>query len=155
MSPYVFASLIGVVAGLRTFAAPAVVSWAAFLGWLDVRATWAEFLGHAGFAFLLLALAVFEMVVFDQLPTTPRRTQPVQFVGRVLSGAFCGAVLGTVAGSQWLGLVLGALGAVLGTLGGYAARTRLAHGERRRDQVVAVAEDAVAVLVAFACVMAV
>lgn len=155
MSPFVFALLIGIVAGLRTFAAPAVVSWAAFLGMLDLRASWAEFLGHAGFAFLLGALAAFEMVVFDQLPSAPSRTQPVSFAGRVLSGTFCGAVLGSVAGSPVIGLVLGALGAVLGTLGGYTARRRLARGQRRRDQVVAVAEDAVALLVAFACVMAV
>jgi len=154
MSPYVFALLIGVVAGLRTFSAPAVVSWAAFLGWLDLRATWAAFLGHPVSAIVLGAFAVLELVV-DQLPSTPSRKRPAQFGARVLSGGFCGAVLGSVDGSFALGLVLGALGAVLGTLGGYAARTRLARAQPRRDHVVAVVEDAVALLVAVVCVTAV
>ena len=33
------ALLIGGVAGLRTFTAPAVVSWAAYLGWLPLAGT--------------------------------------------------------------------------------------------------------------------
>jgi uncharacterized membrane protein len=37
MSLYLFALLIGVVSGLRTFTAPAAVSWAAFLGWLHLK----------------------------------------------------------------------------------------------------------------------
>lgn len=154
MSPYLFALLIGVVAGLRAFSAPAVVSWAAFLGWLDLSATWAAFLGHLVPALVLGALAIFELVA-DQLPGTPSRKRPGPFAARVLSGGFCGAVLGSVHGLLALGLVLGVLGAVLGTLGGYAARTRLARAQRRRDHAVAFAEDAVALLVAFACVTAV
>ncbi len=33
------ALLIGVVAGLRSLTAPAVVAWAAFLGWIDLHGT--------------------------------------------------------------------------------------------------------------------
>ncbi len=33
------ALLIGVVAGLRSLTAPAVVSWAAFLGWINLHGT--------------------------------------------------------------------------------------------------------------------
>jgi uncharacterized membrane protein len=153
MSPYV-ALLIGVVAGLRSLSAPAVVSWAAFLGWLDLRATWAAFLGHPAAAFLLGALAIAELVA-DQLPGTPSRKRPGPFAARLLSGGFCGAVLGSVHDVLVPSLVLGVIGAVLGTLGGYAARTRLARAEPRRDHAVAFAEDAVALLVAFLCVTAV
>ena len=35
------ALLIGVVAGLRTFTAPAVLAWAAFLQWINLSGTWA------------------------------------------------------------------------------------------------------------------
>ena len=42
-------------------------------------------------------LALVELVT-DQLPTTPSRKVPVQFGGRIVSGAFCGAVLGAAAG---------------------------------------------------------
>jgi uncharacterized membrane protein len=64
-------------------------------------------------------------------------------------GAFAGAVLGTAWGYTWTALGAGAIGAVLGTLGGYQARTRLvaSHGH---DLSVALLEDAVAVLGGFA-----
>ena len=39
MSIYVLAFLIGVVAGLRAMTAPAAVSWAARLGWLNLQGT--------------------------------------------------------------------------------------------------------------------
>ena len=47
MSTYVFAFLIGVIAGLRSLTAPAAVSWAARLGWLHLENTWMAFLGFA------------------------------------------------------------------------------------------------------------
>ena len=40
------ALLIGVVAGLRALTAPAVVAWGAFLGWIDLDGTWAEWVAH-------------------------------------------------------------------------------------------------------------
>jgi uncharacterized membrane protein len=46
MIAYLLASLIGVVAGLRAFLAPAAVSWAAHLGWLRLDDTWLAFLGQ-------------------------------------------------------------------------------------------------------------
>src|SRR6202022_3345262 len=42
----VCALLIGVVAGLRALTAPAVVSWAAFLGWVDLDNRGLHWLGH-------------------------------------------------------------------------------------------------------------
>jgi uncharacterized membrane protein len=47
MSVYVLALLIGVVAGLRAMTAPAVVSWAAYLGRMHLEGTWLAFLGYA------------------------------------------------------------------------------------------------------------
>ena len=40
-----FALLIGVVAGLRALTAPAVVAWAAMLGWINLDGTWAQWVG--------------------------------------------------------------------------------------------------------------
>ena len=37
--------LIGIVAGSRSMMAPAAVAWAARLGWIDLGATWASFMG--------------------------------------------------------------------------------------------------------------
>jgi len=39
MSLYVLAFLIGVIAGLRSLTAPAVLSWTASLGWLHLENT--------------------------------------------------------------------------------------------------------------------
>ena len=40
------ALLLGMVAGLRMFTAPAVLCWAAMLGWIDLDRSWALWLGH-------------------------------------------------------------------------------------------------------------
>ena len=44
---YLVALMVGIIAGLRAFTAPAAVSWAARLGWLPLGGTWAAFLGYA------------------------------------------------------------------------------------------------------------
>lgn len=144
MMLYIFALLIGIVAGLRAFTAPAVVSWAAYLGWIDLSDTWASFMGAVWTPWIFTILALGELVT-DQLPSTPSRKVPPQFTARVVSGAFCGAVLG-VAGGSWVGgLVAGAIGAVIGTLGGAEARSRLARAFGS-DRPAALIEDAVAIL---------
>jgi uncharacterized membrane protein len=43
----VLSILIGVVAGLRAMTAPAAVSWAAYLGWIDLSQSWLAFLGYS------------------------------------------------------------------------------------------------------------
>lgn len=138
------ALLIGVVAGLRSLTAPAVVAWAALLDWINMDGTWASWVGHPVTVAVLTILAILELVA-DKLPATPSRTAAIGFVARIVLGAFAGAVIGTAWGYTWSALGAGAVGAVLGTLGGYEARTRLgaAHGH---DLPIALLEDAVAVL---------
>lgn len=53
------------------------------------------------------------------------------------------------------GLIAGALGAVLGTLGGYEARKRLVAATGGKDLPIALLEDAVAVIGAILIVSAV
>jgi uncharacterized membrane protein len=89
-------------------------------------------------------------LVTDKLPFTPSRTRPGPFAGRIISGALSGAALAAGTGeSLTLGVLLGALGAVLGTLGGYRARVGLVSSLKVPDYVVALAEDATAVGVGF------
>jgi uncharacterized membrane protein len=142
------ALLIGVVAGLRSLTAPAVVSWAAVLHWINLNGTWAAWMGHPVTVAILSILAVVELVG-DKLPKTPSRTSPPALLARIALGAFAGAVIGTAWGYNWSALGAGVIGAVLGTLGGYQARTRLvaSHGH---DLPIALLEDAVAVLGGFA-----
>ena len=75
MTAYVLAFLIGVVAGLRSMTAPAVVSWAARLGWLHLEDTGLAFLGYAFTPWVLSVLAIGELIA-DKLPKTPSRKAP-------------------------------------------------------------------------------
>lgn len=137
------ALLIGVVAGLRTFTAPAVLSWAALLQWINLDGTWASWMGHWITVAILTLLAVAELVS-DQMPTMPSRKSAPQFLARLVAGAFSGAVLGTAWGYRWGSLGAGMIGAVIGTIGGYEARTRLVAANSGRDRPIAVAEDVIA-----------
>ena len=144
MLTLIFALLIGIVAGLRAMTAPAAVSWAAALGWLNLDGSWLAFLGYRYTPYILTLLALAELVT-DQLPSTPSRTVPMQFGARIASGALAGAAIGVAAGSWLGGLVAGVIGAVIGTFGGAALRARLAAGFGR-DRPAALIEDAVAIL---------
>ncbi len=141
---YLLALLIGVIAGLRTMMAPAAVSWAAYLGLIPLEGTWQSFLGHRFTPWIMTVLAIGELIG-DKLPTTPSRKVPGAFAARIVSGALCGAAIGTAGGALWGGAVAGAIGAVIGTLGGAAARARLAAAFGK-DRPAALLEDAVAIL---------
>jgi uncharacterized membrane protein len=143
------ALLIGVVAGLRSVTALAVVAWAALLKWINLDGTWVSWLGHPVTVAVITVLAVLELIA-DKLPATPHRTAVVSFTARIILGAFAGAVIGTAWGYTWGGLGAGVIGAVLGTLGGYEARTRLAAARDGHDLPIALLEDAIAVLGGFA-----
>ena len=89
-------------------------------------------------------------LVTDQLASTPPRTVPVQLGARIVTGGFSGAVLAlAVAQPVILGAVLGAIGAVSGTFGGYHARIGLVRTLKVPDFVIATLEDAITVGGAF------
>jgi uncharacterized membrane protein len=145
MAVYLFALLIGVVCGLRTFTAPAVISWAACLGWLHLRGSPLAFLGARVTPYILTVLALVELV-FDKLPNTPSRKAPPGFIARITSGALCGTALALSGGGGWIGgLIAGVAGAVAGTLGGAEARSRLVKAIGGRDWPIAVLEDLCAI----------
>ena len=140
---YLLALLIGIVAGLRAMTPPALVAWAAHLGWLDLSGSWLGFLANAWVRWILTLLAAVELVT-DQLPSTPSRTVPVQFGARIATGALSGAAVGAAGGAMVGGLLAGIVGAVIGTLGGRAFRARLASAFGS-DRPAAFIEDAVAI----------
>ena len=147
MSIYVLAFLIGVVSGLRTFTAPAIVSWAARLGWLKLAGTPLAFLGAAVTPWIFTVAAIGELIA-DKLPRTGSRKAPGPFIARIVMGALSGAAIGASGGSLGGGLVAGALGAVAGTLGGYEFRARLARAAGK-DLPIALLEDAIGIALAF------
>src|SRR5258707_778591 len=100
-----FALGIGVAAGLRAMTAPAVVAWAAHLGWLDIYGTPLAFMGSK-WAVILFTIAALGEFVNDQLPKTPARTAPGPLGARIVMGALTGACVTLAGGAS---LILGAL----------------------------------------------
>ena len=135
--------LIGMVAGLRAMTPLAVTSWVAYLGRLPLHGTWLSFLGATITPYVATALALGELIT-DKLPKTPSRKTPMPFGARIVSGAVCGAAVATPTGATLFGLLLGAVGAVIGTFGGAALRSWLARAFGK-DLPAALIEDVIAV----------
>jgi len=136
---------IGFVSGLRTFTGPAVVSWFACHGRLNLQDTPLQFMSSRAAVVIFSLLALVEYVG-DKLPRTPNRTNPGPLVGRILFGGLSGAAL-AVSGAQSLaaGAVLGGIGAVIGAHTGYQVRKRLVARLGVKDFYVALPEDLVAI----------
>jgi uncharacterized membrane protein len=145
MNVVVLALCIGIVAGLRSLTAPALVSWAAHLGWLHLEGTPLAFMGSTIAVAIFTVLALVEYVA-DMLPKAPPRTAPPGLIARVVTGALCGACLAVSGGASLLsGAVLGMIGAAIGTHGGYQLRTRLVKGLNVKDIFIAIPEDLIAI----------
>ena len=137
--------LIGVVSGLRSITAPAVVAWAAHRNWLNLHNTSLSFMGSTGAVVIFTLLAVVELIA-DKLPSTPSRTKPLGLIARIILGGLSGAGV-AVSGAQSIvrGTVLGAVGGIAGAFAGYEVRTRLVKALKVPDLVIALLEDAVAI----------
>lgn len=100
---------LGIVAGLRTFTAPAVL-------WL---------MRHGGvWALVLGVLALLEYVA-DLYPKAPARTNLTGLIARLVSGAFVGWALAAAVGSSVAaGAIVGAIGAAAGAYAGLAIRLK-------------------------------
>lgn len=139
---------IGFVAGLRSLTAPAVTSWAAHIGRLNLIGTPLAFMASKWAAGIFTLLAIAELVA-DQLPKTPARTTAGPLGARLIMGLLTGACLGVSGGASLAaGAVLGALGAVAGAFAGYHARVGLVRGIHVPDFVIAIPEDLVAIALA-------
>jgi uncharacterized membrane protein len=139
---------IGIVAGLRSLTAPAAVSWAAHLHWLDLRDSRLALLGSTITPYIISAPAFGELVA-DKLPFTPNRTSPLPMTFRILSGAICGAALCIPANRFiWAGTLLGGLGAVNGAFAGFHVRQLFVKYLKIPDMAIAFAEDALAICAA-------
>ena len=146
----ILAAGIGFVAGLRSLTAPAAVSWAAHLGWLNLQGTPLAFMGSTAAVAIFSILALAELVA-DKLPMTPSRTTPGPLLARIVMGSLTGASIGASNDQGLLvaGMVVGGIGGVVGAFAGYNARKRLVSGLKVKDTVIAVLEDLVAVGLAY------
>jgi uncharacterized membrane protein len=140
---FVLALGIGIVAGLRSLTAPAVVAWGARLGWLNLHGSPLAFMGSTAAVAIFSLLAIGELIA-DKLPTIPKRTAPTPLVARIIIGGLCGACLcAAAAKSLFVGTLLGGIGGFIGAFLGYGIRRRL--DSHVKDVVVALCEDLVAI----------
>jgi len=101
-------------------------------------------------AVVVFSLGAVGEYVNDKLPKMPSRTAPPSFIARIVMGGLSGAcICASAQASLIAGALLGAVGAVIGTLGGYQARRRLVQALRVKDLFVAIPEDLVAIGFAF------
>ncbi len=138
--------LIGCVCGLRSLTAPAVVCWGAHLQRFSLAGTKLAWVGHPVTVGIFTALALVELVT-DKLPSTPARTKGPGLIARVVMGAFSGLVLGVAGGANAIvAAIIGIVGALVGTFGGYQVRHTLVTKAHIPDFAVALFEDAVAIV---------
>lgn len=141
--------LLGISGGLRSLVPGAVLLIAIFLDVISVSGTWFEFLDSSLFMIAAIALSIGELIG-DKLSIAPNRTEWLGLSARIVVGALCGAILiAGMAGNSITGMTAGAvagvIGALVGTFGGFAYRTRLAKAFNVRDLELAIPEDAAAI----------
>jgi uncharacterized membrane protein len=126
----------GLIAGLRSFSAPAAVSAA-----LAARYALAARLTPA-----LQALAAGEMLA-DKLPVMPARTTPPALAGRALTGAVSGAALANAAGRNRIsGALLAGAAAIASSYAALALRSALGQRLAVPDPLIALVEDAIVIV---------
>jgi uncharacterized membrane protein len=140
---------IGIVAGLRSLLAPAVVAWAAHFDWLNLNSSPLAFMGSRTAVAIFSVLAIGELIG-DKLSKTPKRTSFAPLLARVLLGGLSGASLFTAAGESLLtGALLGGTGGLIGAFIGYEIRRRIVNNLHIKDIFVAICEDLVAIALAY------
>jgi uncharacterized membrane protein len=146
---YTCALVLGLVAGMRSMLAPAVlaITLARRPEYAPASAP-AQWFTLLPLAVILAILALGELVA-DKLPMTPNRTALGPFVARLASGAISGAVFVQIGHlNPWLGAACGAIGAFVGTFGAFHARRFVARATGIRDPFIGAAEDVVAIALA-------
>lgn len=142
---YAAASAIGIVAGMRAMTAPAIVSYMAGSGCLQLEREKFGLFGHPGALKILIGLASGE-AIFDKLPFMPKRTDRAGLISRILSGALCGATICKAKDkSIAVGAIAGAFGAIGSTFAVFNLRRSLSQDLRVPDAAIALLEDTTAV----------
>ncbi len=143
------ALLLGVVAGMRTFIAPAVLAIVLSRRPELVPAmSPAQWFTHPIVAILLGVGALGELAG-DKLPKTPNRTALAPFAARVISGAISGAAIVQLGAlNLWIGAACGAIGAAGSTLGMFHARIAAGRATGIMDRYIGAVEDVLAIAIA-------
>jgi uncharacterized membrane protein len=140
---------LSAISGLRSLSGPAFVSRAASQGRLDLEGTPLAVLGSPRIAKLLALMELGELVG-DKLPMAPSRTAPPPLLGRAVSGAVVGAAVFVSGGRRAAtGATLGSTAAIVAAFAGERLRALIVEKSGLPDPVVALAGDAIVLLVGF------
>lgn len=145
LNTYLQTACLGVIAGMRSMGAPALVSdHLARSQPSALEQSPLRWLGTAKAANVTKFLAAGE-IVGDKLPFTPSRLAPGPLFGRVLSGGLSGAALCVADGKRIeVGTVIGMAGAVAGAYGFYHLRRTLGQKWPVPEPALGAAEDVLA-----------
>jgi uncharacterized membrane protein len=137
--------LLGVVTGMRSMTAMAVLCWFSYLGYLPLDGTWASWAAKLATAIIFTVLAVGEFIV-DKLPKTPNRIAPGPLLARLVIGGLVAAIVAVgLDGSGVEAVILGEGGVLIGAFGGYLVRREIVLRLGCKDWPVALVEDACAI----------
>ena len=146
MSWLIAIPMLGFATGLRSMTPMAVLCWFAYAGQLS--ADWAPWISHLSLAIIFTVLAVAELIA-DKMPWIPDRVSPAALIWRILLAGFAGAIAATsMQGPGLEGVLLGLVGALIGTFGGYMLRRELVQNLDCKDWHIALSEDLVAIVAA-------
>ena len=138
---------LGAISGLRSLSGPAFVSRAASRGGLDLDGTFLAFLGSSRLSKALFLMELGELAG-DKLPVAPSRTALPPLLGRAASGGVVGAAVFVSEGRcATAGAALGASAAVVAAVAGERLRAIVVEKIGLPGTVVALAEDAIVLLV--------
>jgi uncharacterized membrane protein len=141
------ALVLGAISGLRSASGPAFVGRAASRGDMDLGGTPLAFLGSPRLSKALTVAQLGEMIG-DKLPAVPSRMRLMPLLGRAASGGLVGAAAFLSEDRRAAtGTILGSSSAIVAAFAGEKLRAIVSRKTGLPDLLVAVAEDAVVLLV--------
>lgn len=137
---------LGVLAGMRSTAAPAIASHIlSHHHSKQLEHSPLSFMQSKNLAIALKVMAVGELVI-DKLPSTPNRTKPVVIAARCFSGALAGACIYKAAnGNLVIGALLGGTVAFASTFGSFFLRKSVVNKSHLMDPLIGAIEDALVI----------
>jgi uncharacterized membrane protein len=139
---YARSAVLGAVSGMRSMAAPAIVSRLASSGLLPIDESQIGFLKNPASTKTTAILTAGEMIA-DKLPFIPNRTKAIPLITRAISGAMSGAAFSTgKKRSALFGAFCGMAAAIGATYGAFKLRQLAKEKLEIPDTITAVAEDA-------------
>lgn len=142
--------LLGFITGMRTMTPMAVLCWFAWLKLLPVD-PWAAWTAKLPVAIAITLLAALEYAA-DKYGRSPRPTRPSVLLVRLFLGGLVGAIVATSLDAPASeGVILGILGALLGSFCAYQLRHQLTHRIGCKVWHITLSEDIFAVVCAIFC----